>query len=189
MKKILLLSTIIFIAVGCNNNAPTTKTDSVTNPIAQQEITKPDTQKTVDFSQLQSIYALTGTIPSTWKVEYIKTIEAINIFNPDLPGTTLEQSQIFIRYFTANKFLTLSTVNILQREELNILGHSAIKYEIKKKDGVANFANQPIWRNQQHIVVDIRSTDNNPTTFYVFAKNPNLPEETFNTFLNNLQFK
>lgn len=188
MKKIFFLFTIIFIAAGCNKT-PTTNTNSPTNPIVEQEIPKSDTQQTVDFSTLQSIYALTGALPSTWKVEYIKTIEAINIFNPNLPGTTLEQSQIFIRYFSANKFLTLSTVNILQREELTILGHSAVKYEIKKKDGVANFANQPIWRNQQHIVVDIRSTDNNPTTFYVFAKNPNLPEETFNTFLNSLQFK
>ena len=98
----------------------------------------------------------------------------------------LEKSQIFIRFFDATSFLTLSTVTIYNKENTTINDRPAVVYNIEKKSNIANFANQPLWRSQRHIVTDIRTTDLNLTTFYVIAKNPNLNQEIYDNFLNNL---
>ena len=114
-----------------------------------------------DFSKLSPKFRFLGQVPPDLIPEFVPTIEAINI-----------SDKIFIRYFEANSFLTLTTVNILERKEVNINGHEAVMYEIEKKPGVPNFPNQPLWRNFRHKLVDIRMTKANPSLFYVFAYNP-----------------
>lgn len=127
-------------------------------------------------------------IPVPWRAEAVMSIDAINIYDPATVGSNnLEESQIFIRQFTANQFLTLQTVTIHEQKELTINGRAAIRYVIEKKIGVADFLNQPSWRNKRHVVTDIRVSDTNPSVFYVIAKRPELDEAVYQAFLTSLK--
>lgn len=129
------------------------------------------------------------TIPQEWQVEYIPEALAINFYDPSADGSSsLEQSQIFVKYFEASRFLTLSTVTIHSQENLTINERSTVRYDIQKKSGVANFANQPTWRSSRHYVTDIKSSDASPTLFYVFGQNPDLDDVTFFDVLDSVGF-
>lgn len=140
-----------------------------------------------DIPGAVSQFTFTAEMPQTWRAEAIATLPAISLYDPTLPGSdSLEKSQIFIRYFTANDFLTLSTVTIHSRTPRTIAGRPAVRYDITKQPSVANFPNQPLWRNRRHIVTDIRVSDGNPSVFYVIAKRPDLAPEIYEKFLNTL---
>lgn len=139
------------------------------------------------INQASSKFSFQSQIPNNWQAEAITSINAINIFDPTISGeNNLEKSQIFIRFFEANSFLTLNTVTIYAKENTIINARPAVVYDIEKKSNVANFVSQPLWRSQRHIVTDIRTSDSNPTIFYVIAKSPNLDQEIYDNFLNNL---
>lgn len=144
----------------------------------------------VEFSSYgNDIYRFSANVSQDWKVEYVPATEAINIYDPSsTENSPLEQSQIFIRYFEASDFLTLSTVDILSRDQTDVNGHVAVRYEIQKKSGVANFTDQPLWRSGRHSLIDIRFVPSGRTYFYVFAYTPELPKETFDAFISSLQF-
>lgn len=145
--------------------------------------------KHIDFSTINSIFRFSAEVPAQWQVELVPEIESINIYNPDDPaGQTIDKSQIFIRYFQADSFLTLSTVDILQQENLTVNDHSAVKYQIQKKPSIDNFSRQPIWRNEIHDLIDVRFSGENPSTFYVFSYNPSLGQPAFEKFLNSVIF-
>lgn len=194
-KIILSLGLITLITAGCSQQTNTplqpdinsnTNTNANTDiPISEPEPTKQD----VEFSKFNAIYKFSGEIPSNWKVEYVSSINSVNIYDSEKAGNSnLEKSIIFIRNFNANSFLTLNTVNILSRTDSNVNGHAAVRYEIKNKPGTANFPNQPLWRNNQHKLIDIRYSQSNPSTFYVIAYNPELPIEQFEAFITSLKF-
>lgn len=148
-----------------------------------------DTERELDFSTVNSIFKFSAKISGKWKIEYIPQIQAVNIYDPAVEAIgNLEKSQIFIRYFEASDFLTLSSVAILNRESTVIKNHPAVRYEILKKPGVAPFPHQPSWRNRRHQLIDIRLSGANPSTFYVFAHNPNLAEGDFDNVIRSLAF-
>jgi len=143
----------------------------------------------VDFSQFDPLFRFSAEIPTSWEMEFVPQITSLNIYDPqDSSEGVREKSQIFIRYFEANRFLTLSTVNIGVRENTEVNGHDAVRYEITKKPGVADFPHQPSWRNSTHKLTDIRFTQNNPSLFYVFSYAPTLDAETFKDFIDSLIF-
>lgn len=125
-------------------------------------------------------------VPQKWQAEATSSIEALSFFEQG--SSVLNNSQIFVRHFEANTFLTLTTVNILERQELIINGKPAVRYVIEKKASIANFSNQPSWRNEKHTVTDIRVSDASPSVFLVIAKNPKLDEATYQHFLNSINF-
>lgn len=142
-----------------------------------------------EFAALNSFFRFSGDVSDNFQVEYVPGSESINIFNPNIESlNNLEKSQIFIKYFKANTFLTLSTVDILNKENDEVNGHSAVRYEIVKKPGIANFVSQPSWRSEQHKLIDIQLADQTNTFFYVFSYNPEFPEEEFEKFINSLRF-
>lgn len=148
-----------------------------------------ESTKRVDFSSFNQLYRFSAELPSQWEVEFIPQTEAINIYDPlDIAENNFEKSQIFIRNFVANTFLTLSTVDIIVQESTQALGRDAVRYEIIKKPGIANFSSQPMWRSEQHKLLDIRFTENNPSIFYVFAYRPEIGKEAFDAFIQSLQF-
>jgi hypothetical protein len=183
------LCLIALTAVSCNQEVdpPSQLPTKVETSSTTTEVLA--TEQEVQFSTLNSIYQFSGKISQGWMVEYIPEIESINIYDPQKSGTTnLDKSLIFIRYFNANSFLTLNSVEILSRSNDDINGHPAVRYEIKKKAGVANFAKQPAWRNGQHKLIDIRYSSSNPSSFFVIAYSPELPTETFEKFIASLEF-
>lgn len=121
-------------------------------------------------------------LPEPWSVEAVPEIEALSFV--DAEG----ESQIFLRYFSASEFLTLSTVTIHEELELEVAGRAARRYDIEKKDGVADFPYQPGWRNGRHWVTDIRSSEDSPALFYVFGQNPELSDERFFKILESVDF-
>lgn len=147
-----------------------------------------DAFETVDFSTINPDFRFAAKIPTGWKVEVVPSIQALNVYDPSGEGSAREQSQIFIRQFTASNFQTLTAVDVLSREELRVADHQAVRYEIKKKSSVRDFPDQPSWRNEQHTVTDVRFTSKNPSVFYVFAKRPSLSQEVFDSFLQSLVF-
>lgn len=205
--SLLLLATWTLVLAGCQA-ASTTPTEPVANtslepaeqPIVSSNEALPEepiatdtTTRQFTSSELSTITApfnFTATIPAAWQVEYVPEIEAINFYDPTIEATSaLEQSQIFVRYFTAASFLTLSTVTIYSQTETTINNRPVVVYDIEKKPEVADFTHQPSWRNQRHVVTDIRSTNNTPATFYVFGKRPELSQEVFDQFIQSVQFQ
>lgn len=139
------------------------------------------------ISSADTNFQFTATMPALWQAAAVPEIDAINLFNPHVAGENdLEKSQIFIRFFRANAFLTLSTVTIHERTEFTLSGRPAVRYDIEKKPTAAGFPSQPSWRNVRHIVTDIRVTDTNPSVFYVIARRPNLDQAVYEAFLTSL---
>lgn len=141
-----------------------------------------------DIPDVHANFKFAAEMPSLWQVESISASQALALFDPNTPGSSnLEKSQIFIRFFSANQFLTLSTVTIYDRTSLQINGRPAVRYDIAKKPSVPSFPAQPSWRNERHLVTDIRVSDSNPSIFYVIAKRPDLDEKIYEQFLQSLR--
>lgn len=124
------------------------------------------------------------TIPAGFEVEYVPEIQSLNLFTLSGAGTARDRSQIFIRYFDADRFLTLGTVTVHNTEDLTVNGHDARRYDIEKKPEVADFPFQPAFRNGRHTVTDIR-TGPGRTRFYVIAANPSVQPEVIDPFLQS----
>lgn len=126
-------------------------------------------------------------IPENMGFEYVPSIDAINLFSLHGDGTARERSQIFIRYFDASEFLTLSTVHVYSTEVLTVgEGYDARRYDIEKKGGIADFASQPSWRNERHIVTDFTDTEGYGR-YYVVAANPALDPAIYEQFLRDIE--
>lgn len=142
------------------------------------------------YAQGETVFALDFVLPDGWDVEYVPSIESLNLYTLSGEGTARERSQIFIRYFDASSFLTLSTVEIYSTKDLVVGVHDYIarQYDIEKKPGVANFVDQPSWRNERHIVTDFKDADGY-TRYYVVAKNPALDESIYQDVLSSMEIK
>lgn len=132
-------------------------------------------------------YHLEFEIPAGWEVEYVPEIESLNLFVINGEGTARERSQIFIRYFDSSSFQTLSSVAIYETEDLTIGtdDYVARRYDIEKNPGFPDFTDQPSWRNERHIVTDVRFEDGF-TRYYVIAANPELDSAVYEEFLDSL---
>jgi murein DD-endopeptidase MepM/ murein hydrolase activator NlpD len=133
-------------------------------------------------------FPISFLIPKNMEVEYIPQIKSLNIFSLNGQGDARSRSQVLIRFFDANNFLTLSTVNIFKTESL-LVGqdrYSAKRYDIEKKLGAANFVHQPEWRNSRHVVTDIRANDGY-SRFFVVAKNPSFDQEIFQNIIDSFK--
>ncbi|MDO8618174.1 MAG: M23 family metallopeptidase [Candidatus Uhrbacteria bacterium] len=130
---------------------------------------------------------LSFSIPDGWDIEYLTSLQALNVYDASGNGSARERSQIFIRYFDAKDFLTLSTVNIHSTKNLTIGEriYTARRYEIEKKTGVPNFPDQPLWRNSRHKVTDFRAKDGF-TRYFVVAANPKLDAATYEKILQSM---
>ncbi len=196
MKKALpIIIVFALVAAGIISTLYFTKSEpknsdlALTPEIPQSSIENSVSSKIVEFSNFDNTYKFSGQISNDWEVEYVPANDSLNIYDPSASGeTNLDKSQIFIRNFSANSFLTLNSVDILDREETTLGNHAAVRYEILKKPGVANFPSQPFWRNQQHRLIDVRYADTNPSDFFVIAANPNLDAKVFEEFLKSLRF-
>lgn len=133
------------------------------------------------------LFALQFTIPKEWEVEYIPSIKALNLFTLAGTGAARDRSQILIRYFDANDFLTLSTVTIHDTKDVKIgtKDYMARRYDIEKKTSVGDFADQPFWRNKRHIVTDFRGQEGF-TRYYVVAAKPELDVEIYESVLASM---
>ncbi len=144
--------------------------------------------KVQDIPGAASVFTFSVQVPSNWQAEAVAATEAINFYDPNASGATnLEKSQVFIRNFKANSFLTLGTVTIHERGDTTINGRPAVRYDIEKKPAVAAFANQPSWRSERHIVTDVRVSDTNPSVFYVIGKRPDLDDAVYRRFLESFK--
>lgn len=165
-----------------SNQEPTRQPAATTAPAAAGT-----TFAAQDVAGSDPVFQFSAIVPAGWQVEAVAASQALNLYDPTATGATnLEKSKIFVKYFRASSFLTLQTVTVKSRTESTINGRPAVTYLIEKKSGVANFPNQPSWRNREHRVTDIRSSDASPTTFYVFAKAPEVSDATFDAFLNSV---
>ncbi|MEO6078025.1 MAG: hypothetical protein ABIP54_04520 [Candidatus Andersenbacteria bacterium] len=161
---------------------PSSLTPTTSNTIASKTIFASDTPNTA------KAFTYSAEVPISWQAEAVPAIEAIALYDPAAPGANnLEKSQIFIRHFSANDFLTLSTVTIHSRQSLTIGNRPAVRYDIEKKADITNFPHQPIWRNLRHVVTDVRLSNASPSTFYVIAKNPTLSDAVYQQFLQTLK--
>ncbi|MAF81172.1 hypothetical protein CL628_04130 [bacterium] len=187
---------VVFMTPATSTEAPTgtpktvvTKMKELMLPsVSDTAVQSVRTIRAADIPGISSAFEFSATVPASWEAEPIPTIGAMNIYDPSTARSgSLEQSQIFIRSFSANTFLTLSTVTILNVEDLTIAGRPAREYQIVRKPGVAVFPSQPSWRSDEHIVTDVRVTDSNPSVFYVIAKRPDLDPAIYQAFLDSLQ--
>lgn len=131
---------------------------------------------------------LSFQIPDGWDIEYIPSLDSLNLYIVSGEGSARERSQIFIRYFDAREFLTLSSVNIYAIEDLTVgpQDYVARRYDITKKAGYADLRDQPSWRNTRHIVTDFRAAEG-LTRYYVVAANPNLDPDVYEAILESMR--
>lgn len=136
------------------------------------------------------IFGIQFLIPEGWEVEYIPSIKALNLFSISGSGTARDRSQILIRYFDAANFLTLPTVTVYKTTDLEIgkRNYSARRYDIEKKPGIADFAEQPAWRNIRHLVTDFRGQDGFGR-YYVVAANPRLDMDSYASLLASMSIE
>lgn len=133
-----------------------------------------------------NVFNIEFMIPEGMEVEYVPSIQALNIFTFEGEGTARERSQMFIRYFDASDFQTLSTVTVHSTENLTVGdGYTARRYDIEKRANVADFAEQPDWRNERHVVTDVRGEEGR-TRYYVIAANPALDQKIYEAVLDSL---
>jgi murein DD-endopeptidase MepM/ murein hydrolase activator NlpD len=135
-------------------------------------------------------FSLEFDVPAGWDIEYIPSIQSLNLYTLAGEGTARERSQILIRYFDASSFLTLSTVTIHSTEDLTVGtgDYIARRYDIEKNAGVADFADQPSWRNERHTVTDFR-LENGRTRYYVVAAKPELDRVVYENLLSTMTIK
>jgi hypothetical protein len=196
LRLLITLFTILFLGIGCSSdkNVPAVSdaedaVDQVLGVASEIEEEEQMPTKRVDFSGNDSVYRFSAVIADEFEVEYVPEIQSINIYDPSLEKESdREKSQIFVRFFEASSFLTLSTVDILNQEETESKGRDVVRYEIAKKSSVLDFPNQPSWRNEQHKLIDIRYRKGSPSFFYVFSYNPEYPEQDFEKFIQSLVF-
>ncbi len=145
---------------------------------------------TLEYAQGEGLFSIDFELRDGWDIEYIPSIQSLSLYTHEGSGTARQRSQIFIRYFDASSFLTLSTVTIYSIEDLTIGtgDYIARRYDIQKNAGVADFADQPFWRNERHIVTDFRATEG-LTRYYVVAANPELDPKVYEEFLASLTIR
>jgi hypothetical protein len=136
----------------------------------------------------RGVFPLDFEMPGSWDIEWVPSIESWNLYDTRGGGTARERSQVFIRYFDASSFLTLSTVTIHEQSDLTvgIDDYISRRYDIEKKSGVRDFKGQPNWRNERHIVTDFRGSDGF-TRYFVVAANPDLDDEIYERILDSMK--
>lgn len=185
MKRLIIIAVIIIVVVFIFSQSSEDITNE--NVASGEGRASGEVKENGGYKPVTTDFDFTVPILEEWQV--VSTSKSLNFYDSLAEGeTSLDKSQIFVTYFNANDFQTLTTVNILSREEHEVVGRPAVTYLIRKKDGVKDFANQPSWRNVTHKITNIRLSDSNPSTFYVFAKKPDLSEAEFQKFLNALEF-
>lgn len=157
------------------------------NDVRSDKIVRPSTDLIYDGRE---VFPLEFDVPAGWDVEYIPSIEALNLYTLTGEGVARERSQVLIRYFDASSFLTLSTVTIHSTTDLTVGtdDYTARRYDIEKKAGVANFVDQPSWRNERHIVTDFRGAGGY-TRYFVVAANPALDVAVYESLLASMTIK
>ena len=63
--------------------------------------------------------------------------------------------------------------------------YEARRYDIEKKTGVADFVDQPAWRNERHIVTDFHDSDEYDR-YYVFAANPEIDMAVYEALIGSI---
>jgi murein DD-endopeptidase MepM/ murein hydrolase activator NlpD len=163
------------------------------NPVDELKMSFSETNRRasdLEYAQGEAVFALDFDLPDGWDIEYIPSIESLSLYTLSDAGTARERSQVLIRYFDASAFLTLSTVTIYLTEDL-VVGeenYTARRYDIQKNDGVADFIDQPSWRNERHVVMDFRGQDGY-TRYYVVAANPELDTDVYEGLLASMVLK
>ncbi|MBI2984422.1 MAG: hypothetical protein HYY50_02260 [Candidatus Kerfeldbacteria bacterium] len=155
-------------SIGNDNQQP-----SVTTPFSTNDL--PDRDPAFDFS---------AALPLGWAAQYVEVSRAINFFDPRATGTgPIEQSRIFVTSEEGVDFPRASGPGSSQRRQLSVGGRQAVEFE---RQGETATAGQPTWLAPAHPVVEIRITQGHPTRYYIFARAPDLPTDTFEAFLRSL---
>jgi len=138
--------------------------------------------------QASEFFPIQFSMSDSWEAEYVPSLKAVNLYTRDGVGSARERSQVFLRYFDASDFLTLSTVTIYSTETVTLgkNAYEARQYEIEKKPAVADFFDQPSWRNTRHVVTDFRGQAGK-TRYYVVAANPSLDTEVYEGILASME--
>ncbi len=198
MKKQLLPWLIIPFLAGCGDQVAMNRPP---DPIALTKTEHPAPDAIVQDQDDEQAFARTRApgpefknlffvLPHGMSAEYISSIQSLNLYETEGGGSTIDRSKIFIRYFDANRFLTLPTVTIFETADLTVgtEGYVARRYEIEKKPGIPGFPGQPAWRNRRHIVTDTRKRDGFGR-YFVIAKSPDLELSAYEAFLSSIKIE
>lgn len=136
------------------------------------------------------VFLLEFSLPDDMGVEYIASIQALNIFTLHGASSARDRSVMLLRYFDAAQFLTLSTVDIYSTTNLTVgrENYLARQYDIAKKSAAADFFAQPSWRNGRHIVTDFTNA-NGYGRYYVVAASPDIDAKMYEDFLRTIAIR
>ncbi len=159
-------NTAVNLTNTANTNGNTNSTASGGSMITFSTVDLPDRDPALEFSV---------RIPRTWRVEYLSGPRAINIYDPKLAGTTLQQSQLFVQYYTAPTWRTPSNISGAVNRTVTYSQASAQTYVLSAQ-AVSIASNYPAWWNATRPVGEVQSGSTTPYTFLVINYNPTIAQ-------------
>ncbi len=160
------------------SRAPTTNlnTGAATNlnsPTNQTAPVSTITFSTVDLPDRDPNFSFTLNIPDHWLVEYREDLVAVNLYDPNLTGSTVAKSRIMVQYYSGQDFRQ-PTNTIAAPTQLTIAGRPAQRYTLKASTGVEP-GTVPGWWSESRQVTEVRGGASTPGVVYVFHPAPDSP--------------
>lgn len=197
MKKavIVVIAILIVFFLVSQKSEDIINEEVIANSRIGQNAEEPEVKKnagyeTISISSVRGIsrvFDFNVAVPEDWVIKAVNGGDEINFYDPEIETeTSIEKSQIFLYEFVANDFQVPDNISILSRKDEEFAGRPAVTYVLSPQDGTS-FSGQPSWREEIHKITNIRLREENPSRFYVFAKNPDLSEAEFQRFLNSVE--
>ena len=197
MKKavIIVVAILVVIFIVFQKSEDITNEEAIINGGADQSTEGSDVKEnagyeTISISSVRGIsrvFDFNVAVLENWAIKVADRGREVNFYDPGIEGEdAIEKSQIFLYEFVANDFQAPDNISVLSRKDEKFGGQETVTYVLSPQEG-ASFPGQPSWREEIHKITNIRLQEENPSRFYVFAKNPDLSEAEFRRFLNSLE--
>lgn len=162
--------------------ASTNTTDTIVNDRTQQ----PALAATVDFSTADLPdrdpgFSFSMKIPSGWRVEYLPTVKAINLYTEQGTGTTLDRSQMVVQLPITQSLYSVTSSEKKTFGTIVVDAQRAVpKPALQRNTALPRFF---VLTHDQYLVHASATSD---TTVYVISRNPTVIQETIENILRSM---
>ncbi len=198
MRKLIIAAVILLLIVIIFSQRSSEDISNRTSSISnqgdptnqnQEEIKENGGYVTVNPADYLGVntFSFEVNINKDWEIETLLNGGILNFYIPtENIKDNLDNSQIFVFSFIANDFQAPEGVSLLSRTEKKINDRPAVVYLLSQNGETSEL--EPSWTAETYKETSIRARDENPSRFYVFAKNPKLSEADYNHFLESIKF-
>lgn len=175
-------------------SAPTIKTNTTTNTSVANTNTATNTSplatitfSTADLPERDPAYSFSLSLPVSWRAEYVAAAKAMNMYDKSIVGSSITASQMFVTYYNGSAFSSIDLIPDSSAANIKAGNQPTQTY-----DRVTNVPTAPSgfpsWWPQSHHVVEVKTGDAAPYTFYVFDFAPTLSWTAINNVISTIKF-